>query len=138
MLGPQRLAQGARRHRRWRVDVDGLQRGFPAASRVLNFPSSSVSLLEIADVARDGPRRDTKLIPRGQFRAAARQGTLNGARAQHTEQDGTPYGMARFDLLHDGLPCLEGPWSTLVAVDLDRGEVLWGAAPWHDPPGRRR
>lgn len=36
-----------------------------------------------------------KLIPREQFRAAARQGTLNGARAQHTEQEGTPYGMAR-------------------------------------------
>ena len=74
-----------------------------------------------------------KLIPRGQFRGAARRGTLNGARAQHTEQDGTPYGMARFDLLHDGLPCLEGPWSTLVAVDLDVGEVLWerplGTAP---------
>ena len=66
-----------------------------------------------------------RLIPREQFRAAARQGTLNGARAQHTEQDGTPYGMARFELLHNGLPCLEGPWSTLVAVDLDLGEVLW-------------
>ena len=77
-----------------------------------------------------------KLIPRGQFRAAARQGTLNGARAQHTEQEGTPYGMARFDLLHNDLPCLEGPWSTLVAVDLDLGEVLWerplGTTPWVD------
>ena len=66
-----------------------------------------------------------KLIPREQFRAAARQGTVNGARAQHTEQAGTPYGMARFELLHDGVPCLEPPWSTLVALDLDRGEVLW-------------
>ncbi|MYD71572.1 MAG: PQQ-binding-like beta-propeller repeat protein [Acidobacteria bacterium] len=75
-----------------------------------------------------------KLIPREQFRAAARQGTLNGARAQHTEQDGTPYGMARFELLHNGLSCLEGPWSTLVAVDLDLGEVLWerplGTSEW--------
>ena len=66
-----------------------------------------------------------KLIPRDVYRAARRRGTLNGARAQHTEQDGTPYGMARFDLLHNGLPCLEGPWATLVAVDLDRGDVLW-------------
>ncbi len=66
-----------------------------------------------------------KLIPREQFRAAARQGTVNGARAQHTEQAGTPYGMARFELLHDGVPCLEPPWSTLVALDLDRGKVLW-------------
>lgn len=33
-------------------------------------------------------------------------------------------------------PCLEGPWSTLVAVDLDVGEVRWerpaGTAPWID------
>ena len=77
-----------------------------------------------------------KLIPRGQFRAAARQGTLNGVRAQHTAQDGTPYGMARLDVLHNYLPCLDGPWSTLVAVDLDAGEVLWerpvGTTPWVD------
>ena len=75
-----------------------------------------------------------KLIPRQEFRAAAREGTLSGAPAQHTEQEGTPYGMARFDLLHNGLPCLEGPWSTLVAVDLNSGEVLWerpiGSTPW--------
>ena len=78
-----------------------------------------------------------RLIPREQFRAAQRRGTLNGARAQHTSQSGTPYGMARFDLLHNGVPCLEGPWSTLVAVDLDVGEVLWerplGPAPWGFP-----
>ena len=77
-----------------------------------------------------------KLIPRRQYRAAEREGTLNGKAAQHTEQDGTPYGMARTDLVHDYLPCLEGPWSTLVAVDLDVGEVLWerpvGTTPWVD------
>lgn len=78
-----------------------------------------------------------KLIPRAEFRAAQRRGTLNGARAQHTAQRGTPYGMARFDLLHNGLPCLEGPWSTLVAVDLDAGEVAWerplGTRSWLPP-----
>ncbi|MXW55057.1 MAG: pyrroloquinoline quinone-dependent dehydrogenase [Gammaproteobacteria bacterium] len=77
-----------------------------------------------------------KLIPRNKFRAAEREGTLNGVEAQHTEQNGTPYGMARTDLVHNYLPCLEGPWSTLVAVDLDRGEVLWeravGTTPWVD------
>ena len=77
-----------------------------------------------------------KLVPRRQFRAAERKGTLNGAEAQFTEQDGTPYGMARADLVHEYLPCLEGPRSTLVAVDLDRGEVLWerpvGTTPWVD------
>ena len=77
-----------------------------------------------------------KLIPRRQFNAAEREGTLNGASAQYTEQDGTPYGMARTDLTHNHLPCLEGPWSTLVAVDLDVGEVRWerpvGTTPWVD------
>ena len=77
-----------------------------------------------------------KLIPRDQFRDADRRGTLNGARAQHTEQDGTPFGMARFDLFYDDIPCLKGPWSTLVAVDLDQGTVIWetaiGAITWID------
>ncbi|MCY3932005.1 MAG: pyrroloquinoline quinone-dependent dehydrogenase [Acidobacteria bacterium] len=75
-----------------------------------------------------------KLIPRQQFRAAEREGTLNGVRAEHTAQAGTPYGMARTDLVYDHLPCLEGPWATLVALDLDAGEVLWerpaGTPPW--------
>ena len=66
-----------------------------------------------------------KLIPRREFRAARRKGTLNGARAQHTAQDGTPYGMARTELMHNDRPCLEGPWSTLVAVNLDEGVIRW-------------
>lgn len=66
-----------------------------------------------------------KLIPRDQYRAASRKGTLNGKSAQHTSQSGTPYGMARTELIHNGQPCLEGPWATLAAVDLDGGEVLW-------------
>ena len=66
-----------------------------------------------------------KLIPRDQYRAASRKGTLNGKSAQHTSQSGTPYGMARTELTHNGQPCLEGPWATLAAVDLDGGEVLW-------------
>ena len=75
-----------------------------------------------------------KLVPRRQFRAAEREGTLNGADAQFTEQDGTPYGMARTDLIHEYLPCLKGPWGTLAAVDLGSGKVLWeqpvGTTPW--------
>ncbi len=66
-----------------------------------------------------------RLIPRSEFREARRKGTFNGARAEHTAQDGTPYGMARFELEYNGRPCLEGPWSTLAAVDLNAGEVLW-------------
>ena len=66
-----------------------------------------------------------KLIPRREFRAAKRKGTLNGVQAQHTAQNGTPFGMARTELVRNGLPCLAPPWSTLVAVDLDEGEVRW-------------
>ena len=66
-----------------------------------------------------------KLLPRREFRAAQRKGTLNGVQAQHTAQDGTPFGMARTELVHDGLPCLAPPWSTLVAVDLDEGIIRW-------------
>lgn len=75
-----------------------------------------------------------KLIPRHQFREADRKGTVNGVPAQHTEQDGTPFGMARFPLLHEDLPCLKGPWSTLIAVDLDLGEVIWEQAIGSLPP----
>ncbi|MCY4013166.1 MAG: pyrroloquinoline quinone-dependent dehydrogenase [Gammaproteobacteria bacterium] len=77
-----------------------------------------------------------RLVPRRQFRAAEREGTVNGAVAQFTEQNGTPYGMARVDLAHEFLPCLGGPWATLVAVDLDAAEILWerpvGTTPWVD------
>ena len=77
-----------------------------------------------------------RLIPRKEFGKAERAGTFNGKEAQFTEQRGTPYGMARFELIHNDLPCVEGPWATLVAVNLDLGEVLWevpiGTIPWID------
>ena len=66
-----------------------------------------------------------KLIPRDEYRAATRKGTLNTAPAQFTSQTGTPYGMSRFDLHDQYLPCFKGPWSTLVAVDLNLGSVIW-------------
>ena len=68
-----------------------------------------------------------KLIPRSEFRAANRKGTLNGVRAQHTAQNGAPFGMARADVYNpeNNLPCLKGPWASVVAVDLNQGKVLW-------------
>lgn len=68
-----------------------------------------------------------KLIPRAEFRAARREGTLRDFPAQHTAQSGAPYGMARLDFYNpvNRLPCLEGPWASLVAVDLTEGKVLW-------------
>ncbi len=46
---------------------------------------------------------------------------------QFTEQSGTPYGMARYDVYYPDLvlPCHRGPWGTWVAVDLKQGRVLW-------------
>lgn len=68
-----------------------------------------------------------RLIPRTRFQMARRKGTLKGFPAQHTAQSGSPYGMARLDVYNpdNGLPCLEGPWASLVAVDLAEGKILW-------------
>ncbi|NNF67557.1 MAG: PQQ-binding-like beta-propeller repeat protein, partial [Gammaproteobacteria bacterium] len=59
-----------------------------------------------------------KVIPRRQFRKQSNDGVFNGVEAQFTSQSGTPYGMARFELFNraNTLPCLEGPWATLVAI----------------------
>lgn len=41
-------------------------------------------------------------------------------------QKGTPYTMSRAALVSpSGLPCNAPPWSTMVAVDLESGEVAW-------------
>ncbi len=68
-----------------------------------------------------------KLIPREAFAKAKANGKLNGVEAQYTEQKGTDFGMARFDVYHrdTGLPCLEGPWASLIAIDMALNKVLW-------------
>lgn len=75
-----------------------------------------------------------KLIPRREFRQLRKEAMLNGVEAEFTAQSGAPYGMARFELFNgeSGFHCLEGPWSTLVAVDLATAETLWEV-----PAGRR-
>jgi quinoprotein glucose dehydrogenase len=76
-----------------------------------------------------------KLIPRKDFSRLARIGKLNGFDAQFTAQSGTPYGMARYEVYNrdNSLPCYEGPWATLVALNLSSGAKLWevpaGVAP---------
>lgn len=76
-----------------------------------------------------------KLIPRKDFKRLSRIGTLNGFDAQYTAQSGTRYGMARYEVYNrdNSLPCYEGPWATLVALDLSTGAKLWevpaGVAP---------
>ncbi|MEM9170072.1 MAG: PQQ-binding-like beta-propeller repeat protein [Pseudomonadota bacterium] len=76
-----------------------------------------------------------KLIPRRDFRRLKRDGRLNGVDARYTAQRGAPFGMARFELFNDasGFHCFEGPWSTLVAVDLATGETVWEAPLGRNP-----
>lgn len=80
-----------------------------------------------------------KLIPRADFGRLRDGKMLNGVPAEFTAQSGTPFGMARYELFNpeSGLHCLEGPWATLVALNLSTGEKLWevpaGTAPGVDP-----
>lgn len=43
-----------------------------------------------------------------------------------TEQKGAPYAMSRtFFLSPQGLPCVKGPWGSLVGVNATTGEIAW-------------
>lgn len=68
-----------------------------------------------------------KLIPRNDFRKIAKRDRGGDLNVQFTEQNGTPYGMARYDVYNPNLflPCTEGPWGEVVALDLKDGNVLW-------------
>lgn len=77
-----------------------------------------------------------RLFPRKSYAKASRIGRFNTKPAQFNTQTGTPYGMGRFDPVHNDIPCFEGPWATLAAVDLDLGGIVWevpaGTRPWID------
>jgi quinoprotein glucose dehydrogenase len=81
-----------------------------------------------------------QLIPRAEFRRREEQEEGGPLDREFTEQNGAPYGMMRFDLFNPNtrLPCLRGPWSELVAIDLTSGAVLWrrpvGAYPAAEGP----
>ncbi len=70
-----------------------------------------------------------QLLPRREYRRQRRAESHKDTDAQYTSQSGTPFGMVRFDLYRSypqgNVPCLEGPWSTLVAIDLAEGKVKW-------------
>lgn len=61
-----------------------------------------------------------RLIPRGS--------DLTRLQGPYTAQSGTPYGMAR-ELIRSpkGNPCVPPPWSRTVAIDLNKGNVVWEA-----------
>ena len=68
-----------------------------------------------------------KLIPREDFQATAARERGGDLGVQFTEQNGTPYGMARHDVYNPNLflPCLEGPWGEVVALDMNDGSIRW-------------
>jgi quinoprotein glucose dehydrogenase len=64
------------------------------------------------------------LIPRDDFERVRDSGQYPGA--EFSPQIGTPYGMRRKPLLSSWeMPCVAPPWSTLSAVDMKAGEILW-------------
>ncbi len=68
-----------------------------------------------------------KLVPRNDFLRTADRERGGDLEVQFTAQSGTPYGMARHEVYnpHLLLPCLEGPWGEVIALDMRNGEVLW-------------
>jgi quinoprotein glucose dehydrogenase len=63
-----------------------------------------------------------RLVPRDELARTER----SSDRVELSPQEGTPYGLWREGFLSPlMLPCTKPPWGKLVAVDLDRGEILW-------------
>ena len=67
------------------------------------------------------------LVPRLKYLVQAPLREGGPMRVQFTAQAGTPYGMKRHGFFNpdNDLPCLKGPWGTLVAIDLASGRVRW-------------
>jgi quinoprotein glucose dehydrogenase len=64
-----------------------------------------------------------RLIPREKYDAP---GAHANEDADHGDQTGTPYGMARrFLQSPSDLPCGAPPWGTLSAVDMNKGKIRW-------------
>jgi quinoprotein glucose dehydrogenase len=64
-----------------------------------------------------------RLIPREQY---DQPGSHSHEDADHGDQVGTPYGMARrFLQSRSDLPCAAPPWGVLSAVDMHEGKIRW-------------
>ncbi len=63
-----------------------------------------------------------KLVPREEMATTERDRPI----VELSPQEGTPYGLWRESLLGPLLlPCIEPPWGSLAAVDLESGQILW-------------
>jgi quinoprotein glucose dehydrogenase len=64
-----------------------------------------------------------RLIPRAKYDQAAAHDNED---ADHGDQIGAPYGMARrFLQSPSGLPCSAPPWGLLTAIDMTAGKIRW-------------
>lgn len=67
---------------------------------------------------------EVTLIPRAEFRKVYESGNFAGQ--EFARQTGTPYGMRRTALLSPiDAPCIDPPWGTLSAVDMESGSISW-------------
>ena len=66
-----------------------------------------------------------KLLPRKDFNRAVVQNEMPGW--QLTAMAGTPYGLARKIFLSEfeDIPCTKPPWGSIVAIDMNTGEIIW-------------
>jgi quinoprotein glucose dehydrogenase len=63
-----------------------------------------------------------RLMPRADYDRAKKE----NPKIEITEQDGTPFSLARqFFLAPSGFPCVAPPWGELVAINADTGDVAW-------------
>src|SRR5215510_4397344 len=69
-----------------------------------------------------------KLIPREEHNAMRETGAVNRFKGEFGRQAGAPYAMYR-EMLRSpgGTPCIAPPWGKLTAIDLNTGEIRWGA-----------
>ncbi|NOX82749.1 MAG: PQQ-binding-like beta-propeller repeat protein, partial [Alphaproteobacteria bacterium] len=109
---------------------------YPGNPGGVNWGSMAAHLdAQIAVVAVNRLPTVVRLIARKDFRAAKTGPQPASASVQYTEQSGTPYGMARYELINEetGRHCLKGPWSTLVGLDMKTGDVIWEVAAGNAP-----
>ena len=100
---------------------------YPGNGGGTNWGSMAVNRQGIATLVLNRLPTVVTLIPRREFTRRRKKEAGGPWDKQFTAQKGTPFGMARYDLYNrdTGLPCLEGPWSEVVALDLSTGSVMW-------------
>ncbi|MEM7283116.1 MAG: PQQ-binding-like beta-propeller repeat protein [Pseudomonadota bacterium] len=100
---------------------------FPGNAGGTNWGSMAVNKnTNVATLVMNRLPTVVRLIPRSEFNRR-REDNQASWDIQFTEQNGTPFGMARYDLYNRQtfLPCTPGPWSELIAIDLNQGAVVW-------------